>query len=91
MASRRRRQPRADHRDGPPAPVAGRTSAAYGLDWVVGIVVLIVVAALVVGAAEADTDRERSPLGGWIKLVLGVLLLVLASATVAGPVQVTQR
>ena len=60
------------------APQAGRTSVAFALGWVAGVTVLTVVAAALAGAAEPDADEQASTVGGWIKIVLGFLLLALA-------------
>lgn len=60
------------------APRAGRTSSAFLLGWVAGIAGVTIAAALIAGAVGPGSDRGPSALGGWIKLVLGILLLVLA-------------
>jgi threonine/homoserine/homoserine lactone efflux protein len=56
----------------------GRTSTAFGLGWVVGIILLTVVAVVVAGVAEPDPAGGTPTVRGWIRIVLGVLLLVLA-------------
>jgi len=59
------------------APRAGAASAAFGLGWV-GIIVVTVVTLLVAGGADVGgTSGAPSTAASWIKLVLGVLLLLV--------------
>ena len=60
------------------APRAGAASAAFGLGWVLGIIVVTVVTLLVAGGADVGgTSGAPSTAASWIKLVLGVLLLLV--------------
>ena len=60
------------------APRAGAASAAFGLGWVLGIIVVTVVVLLVAGGADVGgTWGAPSTAASWIKLVLGVLLLLV--------------
>jgi hypothetical protein len=60
------------------APGVRPTSSAYAPGWVAGIVAVTVPALLVVGAIDGDPDEGSSDAGGWIRIALGVLLLVAA-------------
>ena len=60
------------------APRAGGTSAGFLVGWVLGIVVATVVFTLVAGATDLGSTDDPSALASWVKLILGVLLLVLA-------------
>jgi threonine/homoserine/homoserine lactone efflux protein len=57
---------------------AGKTSTAFLIGWIAGIVVVTVVVLLLVGEAGNTDDGKPSTLSSIIKLVLGVLLLLLA-------------
>jgi threonine/homoserine/homoserine lactone efflux protein len=60
------------------APRAGAASAAFGLGWVLGIIVVTVVTLLVAGGADVGgTSGAPSTAASWIKLALGVLLLLV--------------
>jgi len=57
------------------SPKAGATSIGFLVGWVVGIVVATVVFVLLAGSIDQD---DSSTATGWVKVVLGVLLLLLA-------------
>jgi cytochrome b561 len=61
------------------APKAGGTSAGFLAGWVIGIVAVTTVFLLVAGVLEQDDGGEPSAVTSWIKLGLGLLLLVLAA------------
>jgi hypothetical protein len=56
------------------SPRAGGAGAGFLVGWVVGIVVVTTVFVLLAGVIE-PSDEGPSPVVGWIKLVLGALLL----------------
>jgi threonine/homoserine/homoserine lactone efflux protein len=56
---------------------AAKTSTAFLIGWVAGIVVVTVVVLLLVGEA-GDSDGQPSTLSSILKLVLGALLLLMA-------------
>jgi threonine/homoserine/homoserine lactone efflux protein len=62
------------------APRAGTASLGFAAGWVLGIVAVTAIAAGVAGTAGAD-DGDGDPSSGasWIRLVLGLVLLVLAA------------
>ena len=61
------------------APKAGSTSVGFLIGWVVGIVVATVVFTVIAATAGLDGDSSGpSSTASWIKIVLGVLLLLLA-------------
>ncbi|WP_029432252.1 GAP family protein [Blastococcus sp. URHD0036] len=60
------------------APKAGGTSAGFAVGWVLGIAGATTVFLLLAGTLDQGSDAEPSTTVSWIKLVLGVLLLVLA-------------
>lgn len=60
------------------APRAGATSAGFLLGWVAGIVVVTVVVTVVASTAGLDQSSGTSSTS-WIKIVLGVLLVLLAA------------
>ena len=59
---------------------AGSTSVGFAVGWVLGIAVATLVFWLISGAADLSTDGEPSATQSWIKIVLGVLLLLLGIA-----------
>jgi threonine/homoserine/homoserine lactone efflux protein len=59
------------------APRAGGTSVGFLVGWVLGIVVVTVVALLLAGTADLGSSSEPSALASWIKLALGAALLLL--------------
>ncbi len=60
------------------SPRAKGTSVAFLLGWVVGIVVALVVFTLLASIIPASDPTAARPIAGWITIVLGVLLLLLA-------------
>lgn len=56
----------------------GPTSIGFALGWVVGIVVGTVVFLVISSNANLQTDSGPSTAASWVKLVLGVLLVLLA-------------
>lgn len=61
------------------APRAGGTSAGFLLGWVVGIVVAVVVFVFIARGSDLGSSTQPHPRQSWIKLLLGVVLLVLAA------------
>jgi threonine/homoserine/homoserine lactone efflux protein len=61
------------------APKAGGTSAGFLAGWVVGIAGATTVFVLLAGTVDAGSSSEPSAAVSWIKLGLGVLLLLLAA------------
>ena len=59
------------------APKAGGASTGFLVGWVVGIVVVTTLFVLLAGAV-VPSDDGPSPVVGWIKLVLGLILLAMA-------------
>ncbi len=57
---------------------AGPNSVAFGIGWILGIVVGTVVFLVLSGAADLDSGSGPSTTTSWVQLVLGLLLLVLA-------------
>ncbi len=57
----------------------GPTSIGFGLGWVAGIVVGTVVFLLIAGSAAPNSDAGPSTAVSWVKLLLGLLLLLLAA------------
>ena len=57
----------------------GPTSVGFAFGWVFGIVVGTVVFLVISGNANLDTDAGPSTAASWVKLVLGLLLLLLAA------------
>jgi threonine/homoserine/homoserine lactone efflux protein len=60
------------------APKAGGTSAGFLAGWVVGIAGATTVFLLLAGTLDTDSTGQPSTAVSWVKLVLGVLLLLLA-------------
>ena len=58
------------------APNAGGTSFGFLLGWVVGIAVVCTLFLVLAGTFDLGTSGDPSTTSSWIKLVLGVLLLV---------------
>lgn len=61
------------------APRAGGTSAGFLLGWVAGIVVAVVVFVFVARTTDLGSASHPSTRQSWIKLLVGVALLVLAA------------
>lgn len=61
------------------APKAGGTSAGFLVGWVMGIAGATTVFLLMAGTLDQGSAAEPSATASWIKLALGVLLLVLAA------------
>jgi threonine/homoserine/homoserine lactone efflux protein len=62
------------------APRAGAASAGFGVGWVLGIVVATTVVLVIANGADAGgTSEEPSTASSWIKLVLGLLLLLVGA------------
>ncbi|MFJ3489022.1 GAP family protein [Leifsonia aquatica] len=60
------------------SPKARGTSVGFLLGWLLGIIVAVVVFTLLSGLIPAADPDASQPIGGTIKIVLGVLLLLLA-------------
>jgi threonine/homoserine/homoserine lactone efflux protein len=60
------------------APRAGRTSSSFLIGWIVGIAVLITVVGLIAATTDLGSNRQPSTGSSWLKIVLGLGLLVLA-------------
>lgn len=60
------------------SPRAKGTSVGFLLGWVVGIIVALVVFVLLSSIIPASDPSAAKPIAGWIKIILGVLLLLLA-------------
>src|SRR5215211_487366 len=61
------------------APEAGGTSAGFLAGWVVGIVGATTLFLLLAGTVDLGSSDEPSAAVSWVKLGLGVLLLLLAA------------
>ncbi len=61
------------------APKAGGTSAGFLVGWVVGIAVAVTVFTVIASTAGLSSGGSPSAASGWVKLVLGVLLLLVAA------------
>jgi threonine/homoserine/homoserine lactone efflux protein len=61
------------------SPRAKGTSVGFLLGWVVGIVVAVTVFTLLAAELPASDDDASNPTAGWIKIGLGVLLLLMAA------------
>jgi threonine/homoserine/homoserine lactone efflux protein len=61
------------------APRAGGTSAGFLFGWVVGIAGATTLFLLLAGTFDTDSGGEPSATVSWVKLGLGVLLLLLAA------------
>ncbi len=59
------------------APRAGGTSVGFLVGWVLGIVVVTVAVLLLSGTVDLGSSTEPSAVASWIKLLLGVALLLL--------------
>ncbi|MCP2277749.1 Sap, sulfolipid-1-addressing protein [Nocardia amikacinitolerans] len=57
---------------------AAGAGSGFAVGWVAGIVVATSVVALVAGSLGVSTDREPAAAASWVRVALGVLLLVLA-------------
>ncbi len=60
------------------SPRAKGTSIGFLLGWVVGIVVALVVFTLLSSIIPASDPGASKPIVGWVTIILGVLLLLLA-------------
>lgn len=60
------------------SPKAKGTSVGFLLGWVLGIVVAVTVFSLLSAIIPEQDPDAAKPVAGWIKIILGVLLLVLA-------------
>lgn len=60
------------------APKAGGTSFGFLIGWLAGIVLAVTAFALIAGTAGMGSTGQPSTLAGWLKLLLGLLLLYLA-------------
>ena len=56
---------------------AGGASAGFGVGWILGIVVATGIFVLLAGSVDTSSDGPSAAVS-WVKVVLGVLLLVLA-------------
>ncbi|WP_345763755.1 GAP family protein [Diaminobutyricibacter sp. McL0608] len=61
------------------SPRAKGTSVGFLLGWVVGIIVALVVFILLSSIIPASDPTAAKPIAGWIKIILGALLLLLAA------------
>jgi threonine/homoserine/homoserine lactone efflux protein len=61
------------------APKAGAASVGFMIGWVVGIALAATVFTVIASTSGLSGSSEPSKASGWIKLVLGVLLLLLAA------------
>ena len=58
----------------------GRANGSlFAVGWLVGLSVLGAVVLLLAGPADPSDDGQPAPWTGWLKLLLGVLLLLLAA------------
>ncbi|MEU6561948.1 GAP family protein [Nocardia nova] len=60
------------------SPRAGGTSAGFAAGWVLGILVVTVIVVALSGSIGADAGPTHAAGVAWVKIVLGVLLVVLA-------------
>lgn len=60
------------------SPKAKGTSVGFLLGWIVGIVVAVVIFTLLAAIIPEKDPDAAQPIAGWIKIVLGALLLLLA-------------
>ena len=60
------------------SPRAKGTSVGFLLGWVVGIVVAVTAFTLLASVLPENDDDASNPTAGWIKVGLGVLLLLMA-------------
>lgn len=58
---------------------ADRTGPGFAIGWVLGIVAATTIFVLLSGALSGSEDTEPSNAAGWIKIVLGIVLLGLAT------------
>lgn len=61
------------------SPKARGTSVGFLLGWVLGIVVAVTVFSLLSAIIPEQDPDAAKPVAGWIKIILGVLLLLLAA------------
>jgi threonine/homoserine/homoserine lactone efflux protein len=60
------------------SPRAKGTSVGFLVGWVVGIVVAVTVFTLLASALPENDDDASDPTAGWIKIGIGILLLLVA-------------
>src|SRR5687767_2278067 len=60
------------------SPKAKGTSVGFLLGWVVGIVVAVTAFTLLSSVLPENDPDASNPTAGWIKIILGVLLLLMA-------------
>ena len=60
------------------SPRAGGTSTGFGSGWVIGILVVTVIVVALSGSIDTDTGPSHSAGVAWVKIVLGITLVVLA-------------
>ncbi len=60
------------------SPRAGSTSVGFLLGWIAGIAIATVIFVILVSVSDMGSADEPSSAASWIKLALGVLLLLLA-------------
>ena len=58
---------------------AGSTGTGFATGWVVGILVVTVLVVLLSGSIDTDAGPSRSAAVAWVKIVLGILLVLLAA------------
>ncbi|MFC9550926.1 GAP family protein [Rhodococcus sp. NPDC056960] len=58
---------------------AGGASAGFGVGWIVGILVATGIFLLLSGGIDTADSDNPSAMSSWVKVVLGVLLLLLAA------------
>jgi threonine/homoserine/homoserine lactone efflux protein len=61
------------------APRAGAASTGFAVGWVLGIVAVSGVVLLLAAPADLGSPSDPSSGGAWVRLVLGVVLLLLAA------------
>lgn len=60
------------------APKAGASSAGFLVGWLAGIVIAVTVFLLIGGSVSLGSTGQGSTRSGWVRIVLGVVLLLLA-------------
>ena len=66
------------------SPKARGTSVGFLVGWVVGITVAVVVFTLLASIIPSSDPDAAKPIAGWIKIILGALLLLLAARQFRG-------
>ncbi|MGX7678978.1 GAP family protein [Jatrophihabitans sp. DSM 45814] len=59
-------------------PHGRSTGSCFALGWVLGLAVLGVIVLAIAGPADASADEGPATWTGWLKLILGLVLLVFA-------------